>query len=527
MDYSNDKLAHRLWWLTAGLLVLGFFLNLGVQPFLLEEPRRIIIAFEMLENGNWWVPTEFGDYYYSKPPLFNWLLIGSARVLGGFSAFAMRVPTVLSVLGLGWLCFWVGRRYVDVRFGALGALLFLTTGGILFYFSTLAEIDLFYSLVTFGSFVAFFHFYQQQRLWLMFFLTYMLGMVGIMTKGPTSVLYLGFTIVGYLAWKRDWKALFSAAHIVNGLLCLLFVGAYLYVYHQYHPLTELLNGLWGQSKEMTVLEQAPNKLLRHVLIFPFDVWKDLLPGALLLVFLLRRGVPAQIRQHELLLFSLLVFVVNIPVYWFSPGGRTRYIYMLYPFLCFLFLWFYLRYKESGDWRHVFFRASVGLLIGAAALAALGINFVPALDFLPYRLWWSLLFFAAFVAVGYLYWRRPGLTLTTLLLATAIARCLFDVTVLPQRAHDSDGQRARVIAQEMLDIAGEKPIYVLYRSTLVPHNIALQVKYLRGQTLRRSREFEPDTYYWVNLDTLSAKGHSYKVYLEMDHDGEPHGVVRQE
>ena len=130
------------------ILAIGLLLNLGVQPLYLEEPRRCMIAMEMLENGNWLVPTELGDFYYKKPPVYNWMLMISALSFGGFSELALRLPTVLSAVAVSVLMFFLGRKYVDWRFGWITALLFPLSGGILFYFSILAEIDLFYSFVT-------------------------------------------------------------------------------------------------------------------------------------------------------------------------------------------------------------------------------------------------------------------------------------------------------------------------------------------------------------------------------------------
>ena len=57
------------------LFVLAYLLNLGLQPLFLEEPRRTLIAIEMLHNKNLWIPTELGVYYFKKPPFFNWVLV--------------------------------------------------------------------------------------------------------------------------------------------------------------------------------------------------------------------------------------------------------------------------------------------------------------------------------------------------------------------------------------------------------------------------------------------------------------------
>ena len=117
------------------LFLISLYINLGVQPVFLEEPRRAMIAMEMVENDNYIVPTQMGEYYYKKPPVFNWLLILSSKIFGGFSPWALRLPTVLSVLFAGLLLFGIGRRYVDKIFGWQLALLFSTGGAVYYYFS--------------------------------------------------------------------------------------------------------------------------------------------------------------------------------------------------------------------------------------------------------------------------------------------------------------------------------------------------------------------------------------------------------
>ena len=92
-----------LYFCAAFLLLIGYLFNLGVQPLYLEEPRRTIVAMELLENQNFWVPTLIGEYYYNKPPLYNWLLIAFSKLFDGFNEFGLRLPTVLSSFGIAAL----------------------------------------------------------------------------------------------------------------------------------------------------------------------------------------------------------------------------------------------------------------------------------------------------------------------------------------------------------------------------------------------------------------------------------------
>jgi 4-amino-4-deoxy-L-arabinose transferase-like glycosyltransferase len=90
------------------LLLLGFFVHLGLSPLRLEEPRRALISLEMLFRDNWVVPTEMGEYYYKKPPVYNWVIGASYWLWGSQSEWAVRFLSVVSFVATGGLVFLVG-----------------------------------------------------------------------------------------------------------------------------------------------------------------------------------------------------------------------------------------------------------------------------------------------------------------------------------------------------------------------------------------------------------------------------------
>ena len=130
--------------LTAGAMLL----MLGKAPLYLEEPRRAIVAMEMAWSGNYWASTLLGEWYYNKPPVFTWVLLGFSWIggkfgTGPFEEFWLRLPSILSAWAIAGLLYRVGRQELHAQFGARAGLLFLSFGSILLFFSMLAEIDLF------------------------------------------------------------------------------------------------------------------------------------------------------------------------------------------------------------------------------------------------------------------------------------------------------------------------------------------------------------------------------------------------
>lgn len=506
--------------LTTLLALLSLFLNLGVQPVYLEEPRRATIAMEMEENGNFIVPTQFGEFYYKKPPVFNWVVWASARVTGGYTAWALRLPTVLSIIFTSLLLFALGRRYVNPEFGWLSALLFPISGGLYFYFSLLGEIDLFYSFVTFAGFAALFHFQQQGRYGLMFLATYALAAVGTLTKGLPSVLFLGLSVLAWLWWEGEWKRLLSLAHLAGILIYGALVGGYLLAYHQYNDIGNYLRMMVEESGDRTVAESGLLRLLEHLLTFPLDTVKDLLPGGLVLLFAIRRDLRSLLLRNKLLTFAALMFLVNVLPYWLSPGARQRYIYMLYPFLLMIGLYAWQHREEVKAWRFRAFRALSGVLIGGLALGSLALPFVPGLDFLDYRWLLALSGFLAGVALFYFYLRHPQQALLFLILATVAGRLLFGLTVLPQRAHASGAQKDREVAQAVSDIVGDAPLY-LYQDTRISFTAIFYLNQIRGKTLLRNDELEAGSYYIALPEQFPGE----KVLYEIPYNGVVYGVMR--
>jgi 4-amino-4-deoxy-L-arabinose transferase-like glycosyltransferase len=324
------------------LAVLALRLNLGLAPSYLEEPRRAIVAMEMDYRGDWIVPTQLGEQYVNKPPLFNVVLILGSRILGGYSEVLGRLVSVLSLLGMGWLVYRMARPGLgaDAAVAAAGFTVFGADIG--FYFSTTGEIDLFYSLIHLGGFAALYFGDQpsasrQRRFWLAYLLPWLLCAAGTLTKGAPSPLFLGFTYLAWFGVQGRWRALFHPGMFAGAAVFFGIIGAYLAAYSAKAELGPYLEGLLGQSTQRTVSEHAATEVLRHLWAFPLDTLENLLPVSLLLPFLFFRpgGAVAEAWRPDrkrLLLFCWVVLAANVWVYWGSPGTRARYVYMLYPLL---------------------------------------------------------------------------------------------------------------------------------------------------------------------------------------------------
>ena len=106
---------------------------LVIIPFLGEtifyskgEPREAIVAYTMLESGNWVLPLNYGTDIAYKPPFLYWCIAAFSTLLGGVTEFASRLPS--AVFFLAMLCvfsvFCRAERYAGCFSGVCAALVF-------------------------------------------------------------------------------------------------------------------------------------------------------------------------------------------------------------------------------------------------------------------------------------------------------------------------------------------------------------------------------------------------------------------
>jgi 4-amino-4-deoxy-L-arabinose transferase-like glycosyltransferase len=53
------------------------------------------VALEMILSKNYAVPTIGAEYYYNKPPFYNWILAGIYQLSGNYSEFTTRLPAII------------------------------------------------------------------------------------------------------------------------------------------------------------------------------------------------------------------------------------------------------------------------------------------------------------------------------------------------------------------------------------------------------------------------------------------------
>lgn len=493
---------HRYLLLAVGLLLLpALLVNLGLLAFTGDEGIRSLVALEMGISGNYVTPTLFGEFYYNKPPLYNWLLLAIFKFTGRTDEFIARLPTVFFLLAYAttiWFCL---KKHLSTnqplpitpvlngQFPILNSLALITCGRILFWDSMLALIDTCFSWLMYTLFMLVFTEGEKGRYGRLFRLAYLLAGVGFLLKGLPAVVFLGIALLTYFFWVKQGRKLLSWAHLSGMAVFGLVVGSYYVLYAQQNGLSTVFNTLFHESAKRTFVEHGLVKTVLHLFTFPFEMGYHFLPWTLLAVFLFLKKTPQFLHENRFIAWNLLVFLTTVLPYWISVEVYPRYLLMHVPLVFTVLFYLYDRFKAVGDktvrWVEGIFQLGCWLLLAA--------SFAP--------LWWK-----AVADVPQLYWKTSFLVISTALLTwlyrrwkaqrmmvfvaiMLVARIGFNWFVLPVRLGVDCNTAVRQSAMEAVRLAEGRPIHV-YKNSLA---------------------FQPVTGYYFTRETGKVLRSQYEVF----------------
>ena len=341
------------------LLVPALFSHLGYLPLDTDsdEPRRALVALEMLLSGDYLTPTLNGIPYFNKPPLYNWLIALSYRLFGSYSSFALRFPMAVSLLGYALTVYIVVRRHAGA--GRLSqaiafatALMLITNIRVWLYDSLLGLIDITFSWVTYTAFILVYHYDRQKRYKLLYVTTYTLTAIGFLMKGLPSVVFQGLTLMAWFGYQRNKRAFFHPAHLLGLAVFAGITGAYYAAYFSRNaiPLATVFGTLFQESAKRTVIQFGIGETLLHLITFPFEMQYRYAPWLLLMLLLVQKRVRTYLTANPFVGFCALVFMVNFVVYWSSPQVYARYLLMLLPLLFTVLAYLYYVYSDPSMWQ---------------------------------------------------------------------------------------------------------------------------------------------------------------------------------
>ncbi len=383
MDFKFNKL-------TAYLAILAIWAciylpALGTLHIDFNEGRRIMPAVEMLDSGNWKVPSLAGEEYFKKPPMINWLIAGSFIVFGDKSEFAARFPSAIAMLAFVSLLVLMPSGFLDLRARFAAAVIFLTCIGCIDS-GRQAEIDSVYACVTGMAIITWLNIWSEKRkssfgLW--FFPSLIIGF-GLLLKGPVILLFYYMTVFSVLVSERKTKEAMSIFHFIGIVVMLgIFFSWFLSLPKAVRSGNDSkVAGTWVSEIMMRFRGEELN--LGKWPVRVLGAFLNFLPWLIFTPLLFSKRIISGISDKDILLFKgcRIALVACLVLVNLMPGTKARYSLPVYGLASMMTAWVLVSVslpKSEKIWRNLIVVLS-GILTIACILTmfmifAGGMNFI--------------------------------------------------------------------------------------------------------------------------------------------------------
>ena len=563
------------------LLLPALLINLGLVAFYDDEAIRALVAMEMNISGEFITPTMFGELYYNKPPLYNWILHAVFEITNRNDEFICRLVTVLFLLVYAGSVYYFFRRNMNgkcvddwtgasppypprggtdpffedttevtlnknfnrisffplfpsttalsplgggrggmrtqeiptTKIALITSLALITCGRILFWESMLGLIDICFSWIIFLLFMVIFQEGEKKRYGRLFIFSYLLAAIGYMLKGLPAVAFLGIALLTYFIWQKKIKQLFSIKHILGGILFLIIVGGYYFLYSQQNGLEEILKTVFHESAKRTFVEHGLGDTLFHFFTFPFEMWYHFLPWTFLIICLFRKNVFNILKENKFIFWNILVFITTVLPYWASVEVYPRYLLMHVPLVFSALFYFYFKKKKENGWQaktvEMVFFASACLSVIAALLP---MGWEQAKD-VPFRYVKSISVAAILVIASVLFWKWKTQRMLVFVLVLLAARIGYDYFILPSRVKVECSTQVRESSKKAVEMAAGEPIYIYKNSLGFQPMTGYYFTRETGKILEKKfGELKWETFYLVHPGNYDAR--IFKKYEEI-------------
>ena len=325
------------WWRERELLIILFLavlalcVRLDALPLFGEEPRRALIAREMVETGDWLVPGTQRVFLPSRPPLQNWLIALSAFFTGGFDIWAVRIPSVISTFLIAILIYGYLRQLMG-RLGSLGGAVSFLTMTMVMEFGRSAETEAVFSLFVAASMMMWhWAWIKKWPAWQMWSLGYGFAALGMLTKGLQAPLYFGGATFLFLLATGNWRVILTRGHAIGILVFLVVLGAWQGPFTWQRGVADSWNIYFGDVAGRFV-DRKWSVFLEHLVVFPCELLLvRLMPWSILLLAFGSRRVREIVgKQREATLFLTICILFSFISVWLPPGSKVRYYMPLFP-----------------------------------------------------------------------------------------------------------------------------------------------------------------------------------------------------
>jgi 4-amino-4-deoxy-L-arabinose transferase-like glycosyltransferase len=181
-----------------------------------------VTAREMLQSGNWIMPTCNGLPRLGKTPLSYWFTAVIAEITGEVNEFSARMPSVIFAILSAVVILYFVNQWLSFRIAVLSSCVWATT---LCYFNyshnARPEMALtFFVLLCFLSFYSAITAQKRKRQIVYMVIFWVSFGLGNLAKGPAPLPYILVPLFFYVAIFRQWKKLFNWVLVVGLIIFL-------------------------------------------------------------------------------------------------------------------------------------------------------------------------------------------------------------------------------------------------------------------------------------------------------------------
>lgn len=337
---NNYNKAFTIVCVIAVMLTVPF---LGLTDFYSKgEPREAVVAYTMVEHGNWILPINNGGDIPYKPPFFHWCIALFSLLQGHVSEFTSRLPSALALVAMsvGGFVFFAKRKNANM---ALLATLLSLTAFEVHRAGINCRVDMVNTAFMVGALFLMFRWWERGK-HTMPWLAILCMSGATLTKGPVGML-LPCAVMGVFMltqreslWSTVWRLGLTALLSLVLPLCW-YYAAYLQGGDEFLRLVkeENIDRLLGKM----AYESHENPFWYNFLTL-ITGW---LPYTLLFVFSLfvlpwkrfsKSGFMQSVRRAEpMLVFVWLAFGLILFFYCIPKSKRSVYLLPCYPFMAWL------------------------------------------------------------------------------------------------------------------------------------------------------------------------------------------------
>lgn len=379
-------------------ILLGLICILSLLPFLGStnfhtkgEPREAIVAYSMIESGNWILPINNGDDIAYKPPFFHWSIAALSSISGKVTEYTSRMPSALALIAmvLGGFMFYAKRKGTAIAF--LMGIITLTNFEV-HRAGVNCRVDMVLTAFIVLALYQLYRWSENKEKGFPVIATLLMG-GATLTKGPVGIILPCLVIGVYLLIRgRKFHRIFLSLSLIALASCIIpaiwYIAAYKLGGENFVSLMmeenfgRFMGKMSYQSHEnpayyniVTVLVgYAPYTLLLLISLFtlkykritgkPQEWWNKL---------------TTYIRNmDDARLFSLLSIVIIFVFYCIPKSKRSVYLLPIYPFIAY-FIAEYLIYLVHKGSKAIKIYGSV---LSVLAIALLGIFLAVRFGMIP-------------------------------------------------------------------------------------------------------------------------------------------------